>query len=129
MLKGFKDFIMRGNVIDLAVAVVIGAAFTVVVNALVNGLINPLIAAIFGEPDLTHVGEFTINNADFSLGLVLDAVVNFVLVAAAVYFVLVMPMNKLKERSARGEEEVPEEIAEEITLLREIRDSLRERQV
>lgn len=128
MLKGFKDFIMRGNVIDLAVAVVIGAAFTVVVNALVNGLINPLIAAIFGQPDLTHIGEFTINGADFSLGLVLDAVVNFLLVAAAVYFVLVMPMNKLKERAARGEEEVPEEIAEEITLLREIRDSLRERQ-
>lgn len=129
MLKGFKDFVMRGNVIDLAVAVVIGAAFTLVVNALVNGLINPLIAAIFGEPDLTHVGEFTINGADFSLGLVLDAVVNFLLVAAAVYVVLVMPMNKLKERAARGEEEVPEEIAEEITLLREIRDSLREHQV
>lgn len=128
MLKGFKDFIMRGNVIDLAVAVVIGAAFTLVVNALVNGLINPLIAAIFGQPDLTHVGEFTINGADFSLGLVLDAVVNFLLVAAAVYFVLVMPMNKLKERAARGEEEMPEEIAEEITLLREIRDSLLERQ-
>ncbi|HET6684912.1 MAG TPA: MscL family protein [Jiangellaceae bacterium] len=70
VLKGFRDFITKGNVIDLAVAVVIGAAFIAVVNAVVEGLITPLIAAIFGEPDLNEVGTFTINGAHFSIGLI-----------------------------------------------------------
>ena len=65
MIDGFKDFVMRGNVVDLAVAVVIGAAFTTVVNALVEGLLNPMIAAVFGQPDLTDVGMFTVNGALF----------------------------------------------------------------
>ena len=129
MVKGFKEFILRGNVIDLAVAVVIGAAFTIVVNALVDHLITPLIAAIFSEPDLSSVLTFTINNAHFSIGAILDAALNFVLVAAAVYFVLVMPMNKLKERRAAGQEPIDEAPAEDILLLREIRDSLNNRQV
>lgn len=93
VLKGFRDFITKGNVIDLAVAVVIGAAFIAVVNAVVEGLITPLIAAIFGEPDLNEVGTFTINGAHFSIGLILTAMINFLLVAAAVYFVLIAPMN------------------------------------
>ncbi|TDO45797.1 large conductance mechanosensitive channel [Kribbella sp. VKM Ac-2527] len=127
MLKGFKEFIMRGNVVDLAVAVVIGAAFGQIVTALVEGLINPLIAAIFGEPDVTGVGNFEINNADFSIGLVLQALINFLFIAAAIYFFIVLPINKLNERRARGQEPEPEELTTDQQLLTEIRDSLRTR--
>lgn len=125
MIKGFRDFLMRGNVVDLAVAVVIGAAFTAVINAVVEGFINPLIAAIFGQPNLNDVGNFTINNAQFSIGVILTALLNFVLVAAAVYFVIVVPMNALRARTAKAEEEAPP--AEDIVLLTEIRDALRQR--
>ena len=86
MFKGFREFVMRGNVVDLAVGIVIGVAFTAVVTALVDGIITPMIAAIFGKPNLRDVGTFTINNAGFSIGLVLTAMINFLLVAAAVYF-------------------------------------------
>lgn len=127
MLRGFKEFIMRGNVIDLAVAVVIGAAFGKIVNALVDGLINPIIAAIFGKTNLTGVMNFTINDAHFSIGLILDATVNFLCVAAAVYFMIVMPMNKLAERRARGKEPVPDPLTVDQQLLTDIRDSLRTR--
>ena len=127
MLKGFKDFVMRGNVIDLAVAVVLGAAFTAVVNAVVKGLITPIIAAIFGKPDLTQVGNFTLNNAQFSLGLILDALFNFLIIAAAVYFIIVLPVNKLLERLAQGREPEQESPSPEVLLLTEIRDSLRAR--
>jgi len=119
-MKGFRDFLMRGNVLDLAVAVVIGAAFTLVVNALVSGIVNPLIAAVFGKPNLDSVGTFEINGAAFSIGIVLTAVVNFVLVAAAVYFVLVLPANKLRERATKEEAAGPTEVE----LLTEIRDAL-----
>ncbi len=124
MLKGFKDFLMRGNVVDLAVAVVIGAAFGRVVQALVDGLINPLIAAVAGKQDLSLVGLFTLNGATFSTGLVLSAIVNFVIVAAAIFFMVVLPLNRLAERRARGIE--PETAApnEEVALLIEIRDLL-----
>ncbi|MGE3811873.1 MAG: large conductance mechanosensitive channel protein MscL [Candidatus Nanopelagicales bacterium] len=122
MLKGFREFIMRGNVIDLAVAVVIGAAFAAVIKAFVDGFVNPLIAAIFGKPDLSSVGVFTINNSVFSIGLILTALVNFILVAAVIYFLVVVPVNKLKERFV-SEEAAAE--AEELALLREIRDELR----
>ncbi|MCU0266993.1 MAG: large conductance mechanosensitive channel protein MscL [Actinomycetia bacterium] len=124
MVKGFRDFIMRGNVVDLAVAVVIGAAFAQVVTALTNGIINPLIAAIFGKPNLDSVGTFTINEAQFSIGVVLTAIINFLIVAAAVYFIVVVPMNKLKDRFAQ-----PAEAAgpTEVELLTDIRDSLRSR--
>lgn len=128
MLKGFRDFISRGSVVELAVAVVIGAAFTAIVNALVEGFINPLIAAIFGEPDLTAVGNFTINEAHFSIGLILAAIFNFLCVAAAIYFFIVVPINKMREMRAKepeGEEEIEPE--EQILLLREIRDALRDR--
>lgn len=127
MLKGFREFVLRGNVIDLAVAVVIGAAFTLVINAVVQWLITPLIAAIFGKPNLDDVMTFTINGAEFSIGAVLTALINFLLVAAAVYFVLIVPMNKLREMRASGEEEEPEAPAEDILLLQEIRDLLRDR--
>ncbi len=127
MLKGFREFVLRGNVIDLAVAVVIGAAFTLVINAIVQWLITPLIAAIFGQPNLDSVLNFTINGADFSIGAILSAIINFLLVAAAVYFVLIVPMNKLHEMRASGEEEEPEAPAEDVLLLQEIRDLLRDR--
>jgi large conductance mechanosensitive channel len=121
MIKGFRDFLMRGNVVDLAVAVVIGAAFGAIVKAFSDGIIGPLIAAIFGQPNLDSVGKFTINGAVFSIGLVLTAILNFVIIAAAIYFFVVVPMNAIKARTAK-EEEVAD--AEEIVLLREIRDAL-----
>ncbi|TCM47636.1 large conductance mechanosensitive channel protein MscL [Kribbella sp. VKM Ac-2568] len=127
MLKGFKEFIMRGNVVDLAVAVVIGAAFGRIVTALVNGLINPLVAAIFGKPDLTGVGNFTINGAEFSIGLILQELINFLFVAAAIYFIIVMPLNKLNERRRRGEEPEADTLTTDQELLTEIRDALRAR--
>ena len=124
MLKGFKDFLMRGNVVDLAVAVVIGAAFGLVVKGFLGGLVNPLIAAVAGQPSLDDVGRFTLNHAEFSVGLVLTPLVNFVVIAAAIYFVVVMPLNKLAELRKRGE--VAEEAGPtEIELLTEIRDSLK----
>ena len=127
MLKGFREFVLRGNVIDLAVAVVIGAAFTLVINAVVQWLVTPLIAAIFGKPNLDDVMTFTINGAEFSIGAVLTALINFLLVVAAVYFVLIVPMNKLREMRASGEAEEPKAPAEDILLLQEIRDLLRDR--
>ena len=122
-MKGFKEFVWRGNAVDLAVAVVLAAAFTMVIGALVSGIINPLIAAIFGKPNLDDVGTFTINGAFFSIGVVLTAVINFVLVAAAVYFVIVLPMNKFREMQAKFETAPPTEI----DLLTEIRDALQQR--
>ncbi|MFN8585728.1 MAG: large conductance mechanosensitive channel protein MscL [Dehalococcoidia bacterium] len=127
MVSGFRDFIMRGNVIDLAVAVVIGAAFGAVVTALVENLINPLIAAIGGQPDLSSVATFTINNAQFSIGAVLNAAINFLIIAAAVYFVLVMPVNRLMEMRKRKEVAEVAATPEDIALLQEIRDLLKAR--
>jgi len=123
-LSDFKSFIMRGNVVDLAVAVVIGAAFTKIINAVVDGFINPLIAAIFGKTDLTAVWNFEINGAKFSIGLILDAALNFLFVAAAVYFFIVMPLNKLAERRKRGQEPEPAPLTTDQELLTEIRDLL-----
>jgi large conductance mechanosensitive channel len=125
LLTGFKDFIARGNVIDLAVGIAIGTAFTAVVTGLLNGIINPLIAAIFGQPDISDVGHFRLNNADFSIGLFLQALLNFLIVAAAIYFFVVVPINKLKSLRKTSEEVVEEAAAEEVVLLTEIRDLLR----
>jgi len=102
MLKGFKEFIMRGNVIDLAVAVIIGAAFTGIVNSLVNDIINPLLAAIIGKPDFTDL-SFTLRGSQIMYGSFLTAVINFLMVAGAVYFLIVKPINLAKELAARGE--------------------------
>ena len=124
MINGFKNFVLRGNVIDLAVAVVVGGAFALVIKALVDGFINPLIAAIFAQPDLTSVWMFEINGAIFTIGAILGAVINFLLVAMVVYFVIVLPMNKLAERRKAGVEPEPEAPAEDILLLQEIRDLL-----
>ncbi|MGO9227869.1 MAG: large conductance mechanosensitive channel protein MscL [Bryobacteraceae bacterium] len=102
MLQGFKKFVMRGNVVDLAVAVVIGGAFGKVVAALVKDLLTPIIAAVVGKPDFSRLG-FTINNSRFPIGDFLNAAVEFVLIAAAVYFFVVAPMNALSARMKRGE--------------------------
>ena len=94
MLKGFRDFILRGNVVDLAVAVVVGAAFTAVVNAFVKSLITPLLAAIGGEPNFAAL-SFEINNSQFLYGEFINAVLSFLIIAAVIYFLVVVPVNKL----------------------------------
>jgi large conductance mechanosensitive channel len=101
-MKGFKQFIFRGNVLDLAVAVVIGAAFSGVVTALVADLINPIIAALIHKPDFSGL-FFTINGSKFMIGAFLNALVSFLLIAAAVYFFVVLPVNKIMARMRRGE--------------------------
>ena len=98
ILKEFRAFILRGNLVDLAIAVVIGAAFTTVVNALVRDLITPLIAAIFGEPDFGTL-SFTINGSQFAYGDFLNALLTFVIVAAVVFFLVVKPVNMLMART------------------------------
>jgi large conductance mechanosensitive channel len=102
MLKGFKQFLLRGNVVDLAVAVVIGGAFGAVVTALVKDLITPLIAALVGKPDFSAI-KFTIGNGVFAIGDFINALVAFILVAAAVYFFVVVPMNAVLARMRRGQ--------------------------
>jgi large conductance mechanosensitive channel len=102
MLREFKAFLFRGNVVDLAVAVVIGIAFGAVITALVADIITPLIAAIFGSHDFSAL-KFTINNSTFLYGAFINAVVAFVLIAAAVFFVVVKPMNALQARRAKDE--------------------------
>ncbi|HET9743479.1 MAG TPA: large conductance mechanosensitive channel protein MscL [Terriglobales bacterium] len=102
MLKGFKQFIFRGNVIDLAVAVVIGAAFGAVVAAFVKDLLTPLIAAIFGKPDFSAFYA-DLNGSRFLYGDFVNVLVSFLLIAVAVYFFVVMPMNAITARRHRGE--------------------------
>jgi large conductance mechanosensitive channel len=102
MLKGFRQFLLRGNVIDLAVAVVIGGAFGAVVTALVKDLITPLIAAIVGKPDFSAI-TFAINGSQFPIGDFINALVSFLLIATAVYFFIVVPMNAFIARMRRGE--------------------------
>jgi large conductance mechanosensitive channel len=124
VFKGFKDFLMRGNVVDLAVAVVIGSAFTAIVTAFTNGLIKPLINAIGGTDAANGLGYqiFANNKGTFlDFGGVINAAINFVLVAAVVYFVIVMPVKKLQERRKRGQEPGPSEPTD-VELLIEIRD-------
>jgi len=102
MLKGFKQFMLRGNVIDLAVAVVIGGAFGGVVTALVKDLITPLIAAVGGQPDFSAIA-FTVHGSKFLIGDFVNAVVSFLMIAIAVYFFVVAPVNALTARINRGQ--------------------------
>jgi large conductance mechanosensitive channel len=102
MLKGFRDFLMRGNVVDLAVAVVVGGAFGAVVTALVKDLITPLIAAIAGKPDFSAI-VFEVNGSKFLIGDFLNALVAFLMVATAIYFFVVTPVNALMARVKRGD--------------------------
>ena len=134
MLNGFKEFILRGNVIDLAVAVVIGTAFTAIVTAIVDGVINPAMGALFNASTLSTAFPVAIPSlsggepAVLYFGSVLAAVINFLLVALVVYFALIVPVNLLKKRAeARkkaGQEVVQEPVVTEIDLLVEIRDLL-----
>ena len=133
MLKGFRDFIARGNAVDLAVGLVIGVAFGAVVNAIVDGVINPLIAAIFGKPTSRDVLTSTLNDAGhlrsddtvLSFGSC-STRFDFVLVAAAIYFFVVVPLNALAARRAKDEPALDEAASPtEIELLTEIRDALR----
>lgn len=139
VMEGFKAFLMRGNVIDLAVAVVIGAAFTAVVNSIVKGLINPIVGA-FGTKDLekyrsclkapceTNAAGDVIHGIPILWGSVLSAVLTFLITAAVVYFLMVLPMSRYLARKAAKEKQAEEEQAvaeaEEILLLRQIRDEL-----
>jgi large conductance mechanosensitive channel len=101
-MNGFKRFLLRGNVIDLAVAVVIGGAFGAVVTALVKDLLTPLVAAVAGKPDFSALA-FTINGSRFLVGEFLNALLSFVMIAAAIYFFVVAPVNAIAERRRRGE--------------------------
>ena len=101
MLSGFRQFLLRGNVIDLAVAVVIGGAFGAVIAALVKDLLTPLIGALIGTPDFSAL-SFTVNGSQFLIGDFINAVVSFVLISAAIYFAVVVPMNALAARRNRG---------------------------
>jgi large conductance mechanosensitive channel len=124
MLRGFKDFIMRGNVIDLAVGIVIGAAFTGVVSQFTKSFIEPLIRLASGGDKPLDQGFFTINHQKFDWASFINVIIAFIITAAVLYFLVVLPVNKLAERRARGEEPKPKAPSEEILLLREIRDAL-----
>ena len=122
MLKGFREFVMRGNVIDLAVGVVIGIAFGALVKAVVDGLVQPLVGAIFGKPNLDGVGHFTIGKGDFNIGIILTQLINFLLIALVLYLVVVVPVNALRRRMDRDAEAAA---PTEVELLEQIRDELR----
>jgi large conductance mechanosensitive channel len=129
VLKGFKDFIMRGNVLDLAVAVVMGTAFTAVVTAVVTSIINPLIASIGGN-NVSGLAWHIISGNDkavMDFGAVITAIINFIVIAAVVYFALVLPVKKIQERRKRGQEPGPSEPTQ-VELLAEIRDLLAQQQ-
>ena len=122
MIKGFRDFLFRGNVIDLAVAVVIGTAFGAVIQVLVAGFIMPLIGLLIGQPRY----DFTVG--PFLIGSIITAIISFLAVAAVVYFVIVVPMNRMTERfKAKEAPAAPPEASKEEALLTEIRDLLRAR--
>jgi len=124
MLKGFKDFIMRGNVVDLAVGVVIGAAFTGLVTAFTTSFLKPVIGLLGGgEGNLAGTWRLPNNDVIDWAGFV-NAVIAFLMTAAVLYFLVVFPMNKLAERRRRGEEPPPAAPSEEVKLLTEIRDAL-----
>ncbi|MFA5607355.1 MAG: large-conductance mechanosensitive channel protein MscL [Leucobacter sp.] len=123
MLKGFKEFILRGNVIDLAVAVVIGAAFNTVVDRVVESLINPVIGMFFSADSLDGALQVALpGGGTLSFGALLGALINFLIIAAVVYFVFVLPMNKLRRPGPDSDEP---EVPTEQELLTEIRDLLR----
>ncbi len=138
VLEGFKDFIARGNAVELAVGVVVGAAFTAVVGAVQDALISPLIGWIFGKPNLENlwnIGPYTWRTpgpgedpiAAIQVGVILNALIQFLITAAAIYFLIVLPLNALAARRKKGQEDEPAAPAEDILLLQEIRDLLSQR--
>ena len=106
MLKGFRDFVLRGNVVDLAVAVVIGAAFTTVINSLVSDIINPLISATVGKPNFSSLVAH-VNGGQITYGNFINAIIQFIIIAAAIYFMVVMPVQRLLKRFNPSKAEPP----------------------
>ena len=121
MLKEFRDFVMRGNVVELAVAVIIGAAFGAVITAFTAAFITPLIALIGGKPNFGDL-RFTLSGTVFPYGQFINALISFLIIAAVVFFFVVRPMNRLMARLKRGEE--PDAPSAEVAVLSEIRDLL-----
>lgn len=119
MLEGFRNFIMRGNVLDLAVGVIIGGAFGAIVNSLVADVLMPIVGMIFGSPDFSSIKWGAIN-----IGKFLNAIVSFLFIALALYFFIVVPMNRIQSMSKKPEA-APAAPPEDIVLLREIRDALK----
>lgn len=134
MIEGFKKFIARGNMIDMAVGVVMGGAVTTVVNAIVDSVINPFIAMIFGKPNMDGLLAITFNGATVSFGAVLGAILNFLIIAVAVYFCILVPINKFRDvtealldKTKLAEDKKAEETTAEeqtVQLLQQIRDEL-----
>lgn len=124
IFQGFKDFIMRGNVVDLAVGIVIGAAFTAVVSSFTDGFIKPLIQLMSGGTGV-GAGKWIVRGVPFDYAAFINAIITFLITAAVLYFFVVFPLNALAERRRRGEEPPPKAPSEEIVLLTEIRDALR----
>ena len=126
MLQGFKDFLLRGNIVDLAVAVVIGTAFTALVSTFTGAIIEPVINS-FGGASVDGLSFRIIDSnkaTTVDIAAVINAIITFLITAAVVYFIFVVPSKKLMERLAKGEEEEPEGPSEDVLLLREIRDLL-----
>jgi large conductance mechanosensitive channel len=128
MLRGFKDFILRGNVVDLAVGIVIGAAFTALVTQFTDSFLNPLIKLAGGGSKDKPGAQFGVHGVVFTYGNFINALLTFFLTAAALYFIVVFPMNKLAERRRRGQEPPPNAPSEEVRLLTDIRDLLANRE-
>ena len=126
VLAEFREFVLRGNLVDLAIAVVLGAAFGALVTSLVANLVTPLIAAIGGKPDFSQLA-FTINGSRFGYGAFLNALLAFLVIAAVIFFLVVKPVNALLERNRRDAEPQPAAPTPDVALLTEIRDLLRER--
>jgi large conductance mechanosensitive channel len=124
-LKGFKEFLTRGSSFELAVGVVIGAAVTALVNAIVQGVINPLIAFFVNVDDFSDVWKFNMGNVTFSFGVVLSALINLILVSAVVYFLFILPLNKLHKYVRPDGEVEPDYPAETVKLLKEIKQELK----
>jgi large conductance mechanosensitive channel len=123
IFQGFKDFIMRGNVVDLAVGIVIGTAFTTVVTAFTGAFIKPLIQLLGGDTGV-NAGAWHVGAVKFDYASFINAVIGFLITAAVLYFLVVLPLNLLAERRRRGEEPPPAAPSEEIVLLTQIRDAL-----
>ena len=124
VLAEFREFVLRGNLVDLAIAVVLGAAFGALVTSFVANLVTPLIAAVGGQPDFSEL-TFTINSSQFRYGAFFNALLSFLIIAAVIFFVVVKPLNALAARRKKDEAPEPDAPAEDVRLLTEIRDLLR----
>jgi large conductance mechanosensitive channel len=124
MIKEFREFLLRGNVVDLAVAVILGAAFGAVITSFVEDLLTPLVAAVGGEPDFAGL-TFTVNRSAFRYGEFINAIISFLIIGAAVFFLVVKPVNALMARRKADLEPEPEAVPEDVVLLGEIRDLLK----